>query len=323
MTAREISIKNLRGIREGTLKGLGKLTILTGPNGCGKSTVLDALILFCDPDTHGALRTIMQRRPSLTIPARSLVYGSDRGEAEVHVRGVDGRGPTVVQVTEDWMVRLNDAPKEGASPYLVANTHEANNGRYGRFDIGSGSSPRGTPFRFVDPSLQEPLADVYSRAARAGRKGLALSLLRELFGQPDIDLEVLSEENTPSLYIERNSGSTPVGREGEGVQSFLKIALYGADIAGGLMSIEEPETYQHPRAIRLTAKVLAKLVERDVQVVLTTHSMELIRCLCEETNYSDETVVFNLALADGELKSSRNAGEELRTAIETIGVDLR
>ena len=40
-----VEIKNLRGIREGKLDGLTALTILVGPNGCGKSTILDALFL--------------------------------------------------------------------------------------------------------------------------------------------------------------------------------------------------------------------------------------------------------------------------------------
>jgi predicted ATPase len=40
-----IEIENLRGIRHGRLDGLKPLTILTGPNASGKSTVLDALLI--------------------------------------------------------------------------------------------------------------------------------------------------------------------------------------------------------------------------------------------------------------------------------------
>jgi len=37
---KKITIKKLRGIREGMLADLEPLTILVGPNGSGKSTVL-------------------------------------------------------------------------------------------------------------------------------------------------------------------------------------------------------------------------------------------------------------------------------------------
>ena len=42
-----LEIKGLRGIRHGVLNGLSPLTILVGPNGCGKSTVLEAAGVAC------------------------------------------------------------------------------------------------------------------------------------------------------------------------------------------------------------------------------------------------------------------------------------
>ncbi len=42
-----LEIKGLRGIREGRIEGLRALTIFVGPNGCGKSTVLEAAGVVC------------------------------------------------------------------------------------------------------------------------------------------------------------------------------------------------------------------------------------------------------------------------------------
>lgn len=40
--------------------------------------------------------------------------------------------------------------------------------------------------------------------------------------------------------------------------------------------VEEPEVYQHPRSIRQQARALLAAMRRGVQLVVTTHSLELI-----------------------------------------------
>ena len=42
---RHLEVSNLRGFRHFRLEGLTALTMITGRNGCGKSTVLDALLI--------------------------------------------------------------------------------------------------------------------------------------------------------------------------------------------------------------------------------------------------------------------------------------
>lgn len=50
-----IDIENVRGIETGRIEGLTPLTILTGPNACGKSTVLDGLLVATSPTPEEAL----------------------------------------------------------------------------------------------------------------------------------------------------------------------------------------------------------------------------------------------------------------------------
>ena len=44
-----VSLENFRGIQHGQLDGLRALTILVGPNGCGKSSILEALAIGATP----------------------------------------------------------------------------------------------------------------------------------------------------------------------------------------------------------------------------------------------------------------------------------
>jgi AAA15 family ATPase/GTPase len=128
-----------------------------------------------------------------------------------------------------------------------------------------------------------------------------------------------------ALYIEYSDRAVPVGMAGDGVQSAVQVLLELARLPeGGLGLVEEPEAFQHPSALRSTAAVLVATARRGVQVVLTTHSLELIDDLIDEAGGDLElVVVFNLALIDGELRSSRVAGEQARSARQDTEIDLR
>ncbi len=54
---RSIYITRLRGIRDGKLENIAPLTVMVGPNGCGKSTILDAIHMV--PATGRLTRLVM------------------------------------------------------------------------------------------------------------------------------------------------------------------------------------------------------------------------------------------------------------------------
>ena len=94
-----ITIEGLRGIREGSLEGLGALTILTGPNGCGKSTVLDALFIATHPRPDVGVALAVSRRKASWNAAQWLVANfaasarlacrTDRGDAIIEAGEAD------------------------------------------------------------------------------------------------------------------------------------------------------------------------------------------------------------------------------------------
>src|SRR5579871_1969380 len=77
---RSIEIKNLRGIQEGKLDDLTPLTILVGPNGCGKSTILDALLIGANPIPE--VNQAFIRRPGLNDRERWLSW---KGKREIAI----------------------------------------------------------------------------------------------------------------------------------------------------------------------------------------------------------------------------------------------
>lgn len=178
--------------------------------------------------------------------------------------------------------------------------------------------------RLVDPGLPQPLHQTYTAVSQANRRRAVHELLTPLvpgFQQ----LEILTEGETPVLHLTTVEGSIPVGLAGDGIQAFVQLALEIAVAPDGLVLVEEPEVYQHPKAIWQSARAILANVRRGVQMVLTTHSLELIDALLAQAEDEDQDgmVLFNLLLEDGQLKVGRRAGEEIAFARETLERDLR
>lgn len=323
-----IHIENLRGIATGKLEGLAPLTVLTGPNGCGKSTVLDALLIATSPNPGAALGRIVRRRPETRDGARWLIpgaFGEKRSALTVIRSGVATK--TIVQVDQPG------ASPAGPSPHRTFQSARPDRATLTTFDADNTYSAtftqRGTtplpPVRLIDPGLTAPLVNVYSEAARQGRRAEAYGLLADLI--PGFEsLDILTEDDgTPALYTTLKGAAIPVGLAGDGIQSFIHLALELSALADGLALIEEPEVYQHPRAIHRTAQVLLAAMRRGVQIVLSTHSLELIDAILDAASDADldSLALFNLTLGAGELRSSRFAGKDMAFNRDVVANDLR
>jgi len=343
-----VTIHGLRGIRDGKLEGLSPLTVLTGVNGCGKSTVLDGLLIVGSSRPEEAIARVVQRRAATRFGARWLVhnkepwatiavgYRSDERHqcvlrwrrVPVQVSESDPRRQVILErythhievEFDEWVAGNTPLPDTSGIGWVAfdgGNEHMPS----GKLDFGDGPS-----IELVDPGLPIPLDRAYSEATRLGRRDEIIAVLRELV--PELSsIEILSEDDgSPALYIVQGQrGAIPIGVAGDGVQALVQLATQFAALPGGSVLVEEPEVYQHPAALRLTARVLLATMRRGVQVILTTHSLELIDMLVEEARPEDIPALslFTLALEDGVLRSGRLAGHQIQAARADVAEDLR
>lgn len=335
-----IEIENLRGIRAGRLDGLAPLTVFTGPNACGKSTVLDALLIAASPDPADAVGRAVRRHPAVSGGARWL-FRHDEPRARIAVASDSERR---WERRLEWLGHCDDEMQEelirrrSPPPYSMIQVQEnelADEGMLGLTAFGgdnqyvtSLSGGRGlsdVPFvRLVDPGLPIPLHRTFTEVTRAGRRDEVHALLADLIpGFERLEIVALTESDF-GLAVTWNGSSVPLGLSGDGIQAFAQLALEIGVAPKGLVLVEEPEVYQHPKAILQSARVLLANVRRGVQTVLTTHSLELIDALLSEAGDDlSELALFHLTLVDGVLRSGRRAGEEMAFARETLESDLR
>jgi hypothetical protein len=329
---RSLEIKGLRGIREGKLTDLSPLVVLVGPNGAGKSTVIEGILIGASPDTGDAMLQVVRRHEAGGSGPRWLLWkAGEGGKTQITVITKAGdsrkcelqlqRGATedetfITLVVSNFEKRLGEGWFKGWKNKTNAHQSAGNFPLEGLPEV---HLVEGYPTGF-----QKPLHEVFSIAVQRGRRKDAIGIISEVF--PGIsNVEILTEKGEPILHCVYADYSVPATLAGDGVQSLLRLSLELAATGGGLAQLEEPEVHQHPGAIRRTAKAILVAVRREIQVVLTTHSLELIDALLAESTEQDlaQFSLYRLQLQDGNLKSSRLAGPEIAFARTTIEDDLR
>lgn len=333
-----ITIEGLRGIRSGTLEGLGELTILTGPNGCGKSAVLDALLIATHPRPDVGVALAVSHRKA-TWNASQWLISSSASAAVLRCR-VDGDERVTTLMTEPEVAsadrqRLREQLlPEPYRPIFVEITSSlgqsmsgvafAGDNRYVLADRDAFAFLKGCRSTcLVDPGRPKPVHEEFSTAVRQGHKGVILDVVREVVELDDLD--ILTEAGTPVLYVvPKQGGAIPVSMAGDGIQAVVQLAVELSATTVGTILIEEPAVYQHPRALLQTARAMWAATRRGVQVVLTTHSLELIDAIVATAGETmAAAVLFNLALGEGELRVSRYSWRQIELARSDIESDLR
>ncbi len=189
----------------------------------------------------------------------------------------------------------------------------------------------GTPeVHLIEPEFSDqhtPLHVLYTYVAERGLKQEAQQIVTDLI--PELkDIEILAPQGQPVVYLNmRGGGALPVSVAGDGVRLLLALSFELARPEGGLVLLEEPETHLHPAAIRQAARAIHAAAKRGIQIVITTHSLDLIDSLLETFGQSvgdlDKLAFYRVRLNEGELVSSRHTGQEASEARTRIAEDLR
>ncbi len=327
-----IEMKKFRGIVQGKLEDLTPLVILVGPNASGKSTVLDALLIGASPSVGEGIAQAVLRHRGVKIGAPWLLWKTDtHAKTEISVATPTGHRACRIQVPEQDRVRCAVIRHEGIvtqdKSTDVTEVVFATEAQY-RVDRDTQPLPEveavhilGSPEEAISTPLHKLLTDCFKR----GKKQEVGGYLREL--APSIrDVVILTEgDGLPIVHIEYSDRSVPVALGGDGYHALVRALLEMVSCSDGLVLYEEPELHQHPGAIRQTVRAILAAVRRNVQVVLTTHSLELIDLLLSESTGKDiETLtMYRLRLEDGNLISHRIPGKEVAFSRTEVEKDLR
>ena len=326
-----IEITRFRGIREGKLEDLAPLTVLVGANGCGKSTVLDGLLIGAKPAIGEGIGEAVVRHQGVRHGTRWLFWrAAEQGEAEIVVEtsANSARQCRLLLINVHRIKCMHQSITAGARsdgkllvdfPSLTDFSIPKPTAPYPLEDV-----PDVHVVEWLEERIRTPLDELLTECSKRGQRGVVKSIVADLV--PGLqDVLILTEDGAPIVYLELADYSVPAALAGDGIHSLLRISLELAARPNGVVLLEEPEVHQHPGAIRQTIRVILAAVRRNIQVVLTTHSLELIDALLAESSDEDleKLALYRMELDDGRLISARMTGPEVAFSRIEIENDLR
>jgi hypothetical protein len=169
------------------------------------------------------------------------------------------------------------------------------------------------------------LEDAYSRVERAGMVETVVRALQRSMPRFK-DLQILGSGSDALLHTVRgDSQRIPAYLAGDGLTRFLSLAAAIVGTRDGVVLLEEPEAHQHPRSMTELVSLLLGAARSGTQIILSTHSIELIDLLLHapEAEGLAYPAVHRLRLVDGKLASVALDRETAISARDDLLQDLR
>lgn len=308
------------------------LTILIGPNGSGKSTVLDALSIGAHENPAVAVGESVLRRMSRQSTARWLIHAqANSALVEVPIPGTSRATqlawapPSSIEVSAKRRSPIEKTFGIGSVQFQESDNFKPT----WKVDANHVVHLNSHPLKFVDMRFgargaADPV-DVLTAAKTEGRAALARDIVREVI--PSLEnLEIMKVGDGFDIGLIYPHTAVPLTVSGDGIRGLTVLSLELAAQRDGTVLIEEPEVHQHLKSLQLSAQAIVAAVKREIQVVLTTHSLEFIDALLETSETAGLLNVVGIQrtkLTDGLLEVKGIPGEQAKRIRTELEMELR
>lgn len=308
-------IKNFRGIDELTIPRLGRVTLLAGKNGVGKTTVLDAVRVYAGRGQLHILDDVLVKRGDAFVAANQkdgqyvvadwyALFTDRRNSSEIAISIGSGASSDVLQIGWQSGVRLQSdqptmlGPNEflsGARPSLVMRLGDSK--IYPPYDGDVVSLPSTIPCNTLGPNgaTDETVEQYWSEVALTPDEDRALEALNLItaaevervaaLGPP---ISTNSKATQPRRMMVKVKGvdyQVPLRSLGDGAMRTYAVALALAKSSGGFLLIDEAENgIHHSVQAKFWKMVLQTAQRNNVQVLATTHSWDCVTGFAQAAN---------------------------------------
>jgi hypothetical protein len=331
---KRLRLENFKGVVEGEVE-LDKLTILVGPNNSGKTTILEALFLAPNPFRlvpyypSTAIKLLQEYHKTLSeegytfllnkyiaknmvikVDDRELLFTKD-SEAGISIYTnylPVGYSSTILHTIgeKDYMYLGYLKPDGSVSPYFQLLITEDNTLIFSTKLV-----------KFAHDYLQNKWIEILNTGVPALiAKDVSRFVSEEYW---NLSAEPFMAGST-TLYVLLADGTRiRLGDLGAGVHLYIVNRLLYEHYKPDVILWDDLETHFNPRLLSHITEWFADLVEEGKQVIVSTHSLEVVEKII---SYVNDATVLLTSLRDGKLRARRVKPDELEEWAKA-GIDPR
>jgi predicted ATPase len=320
----QLRLRNFKGVVEGEAE-LDKLTILVGPNNSGKTTILEALFLAPNP---------LRQVPYVPTTAVQLLLEYHKTLSETGYTFLLNK-----YIANNMVIKVDDLEllftKINGSGIAVKVTYLSQSGETGILDLGY-LRPDGNVEVRSNVQIADNTLLLSTKLAKFAHEYLQRRWIEILNTRAPalISREVsrfVSEEyvnvtaepftaGSMTFYVMLADGTRiRLSDLGSGVHLYVVNRLLYEHYRPDVVLWDDLETHFNPRLLTHVAEWFADLVEEGKQVIVSTHSLEVVETL---TAFVEDAAVLLTSLRDGKLKVRKLGPKELEEWAKA-GIDPR
>lgn len=322
-----LRIENFRRFKNLTIDSLKRMTLISGKNNVGKTTVLEALFLLMDHTSQQSFLKLNSFRGTGNFGEESLwkplftdmdINSNIRISIEednenkktdlVYKKDTEYLPISQVGVPDVVVTQLRSATRYAYS--LAFQFHSAGYHEEGHFstdgrnvlsdvktNFGKNEIKRLSPTQYISSSIMRTQIDTAGSIGKmelANKKHDIVTILKQLDSSIN-DITTVSLHGIPQLYINMDGQLFPLQYAGDGVVKLLNIVLAIMEMENGIVLIDELETGFHYTAYERLWKIIDDVSKvTNCQIIATTHSYELIDAVVNGIERKDDFSYYRL-----------------------------
>ncbi len=357
-----LSIRGLRGIGELDIPRLGRVTLLAGKNGVGKTTVIEAVRVYASRGRERVLSALLNRHEEFApaideddnrtfvfdpaalfhgrdVPPNSCIEigpGDGSSDGNLRIEAVVANAEQAARMesqcrgTPPLVMEISFANRKQTIPWFFLHYI-----RYTGFADDREELPPELNCRSLGPGLpnNNEVSELWDEVALTDDEDRAVQALNlVLDGKVDRVTMIGDRQRVPNDYGRRvvvkfrdRDRPMPLRSLGDGAARLFGVALALASSRNGFLVIDEAENgIHHSVHEAFWRMVLRTAEENDIQVFAATHSFDCVRGFARATVDSPdcEGVLVRLEREDERTRAVVYSESALETAAEQ-GIEVR
>lgn len=343
----DVSIDNFKVLKKAEINGLKRLSLLSGRNNVGKSTLLEAIFLYLDHSDINSFSKLAAFRGSIPSGAdglwKTLFYQMNL-ENSIRISITDDNITGILEyrkdsnylptnlsgIAEDVLARFRANNKDSFS--LACTYTENDYTEDVHFSLDPNNILRDIKTSLPGNEIRKLRAALFQNSIfvrdynsiinglgsieLTGEKDILVTAIKEMDSSIE-DILTLSVNGLVQVYIRINGKLIPIQYAGDGLVKLTSLCLAIMQLKNGILIIDELETGLHYSMYGKLWKLIDHISNAsNCQVIATTHSYEMISAVIDNIENDNDFCYYRIGKKDDNTVSYRYDYSMIDSALE-------